>query len=283
MTVMAFGAVRSCGVTTMTLAVAATWPPSRRVLLAELDPAGGTLAAASGWPPQPGLVSLAAAARRGNDPELVWEHCHQLPGGASVLAGPASADQTRTALGMLSGLLGRLDELDADVLLDCGRVVGVPLVEVLAGVDHLVLAARPHLADLHALATWMESAPLERNRLSLVLVGNGPYPGTEVEEALGVAVSAHLPWDPDAAERLISLPPSARELKVSPLVRAARTLGDELSGQSVQGVRSDTEVTVSAAPAASLRTRVLRAWRPEPASRLANGSTNGHAASEANP
>ena len=40
MSVVAFGAVRSCGVTTLALAVAATWPPSRRVLLAELDPAG---------------------------------------------------------------------------------------------------------------------------------------------------------------------------------------------------------------------------------------------------
>ena len=68
-------------------------------------------------------MSLAAAARRGSDPELVWEHCHELPGGAPVLAGPASADQARTALGMLTGLLGRSDELDADVLLDCGRVV----------------------------------------------------------------------------------------------------------------------------------------------------------------
>ena len=127
MSVVAFGAVRSCGVTTLALAVAATWPQGRRVLLAELDPAGGTLAAASGWPPQPGLVSLAAAARRGNDPELVWEHCHELPGGVPVLAGPASADQTRTALGMLTGLLDRLGELDADVLLDCGRVVAEPL------------------------------------------------------------------------------------------------------------------------------------------------------------
>jgi Flp pilus assembly CpaE family ATPase len=63
--VVALGAVRSCGVTTLALALAATWPSSRRVLLAELDLAGGTLAAASGWPPEPGLVSLAAAARRG--------------------------------------------------------------------------------------------------------------------------------------------------------------------------------------------------------------------------
>ena len=283
MTVMAFGAVRSCGVTTMTLAVAATWPPGRRVLLAELDPAGGMLAAASGWPPQPGLVSLAAAARRGNDPELVWEHCHELPGGVPVLAGPASADQTRTALGMLTGLLDRLGELNADVLLDCGRVVAEPMSQALLAADQMVLVARPRLADLHALATWMESTPLKVNHLSLVLVGQGPYPDAEVQEALGVPVVTHLPWDPDGAEGLVSLPASARELKVSPLVRAARTLGDELSGQTTQSVPAHTEATVSAVPAAALRSRVWRAWRPEPVGRLANGTTNGNAPREATP
>jgi MinD-like ATPase involved in chromosome partitioning or flagellar assembly len=253
------------------------------VLLAELDPAGGTLAAASGWPPQPGLVSLAAAARRGNDPELVWEHCHELPGGVPVLAGPASADQTRTALGMLTGLLGRLGELNADVLLDCGRVVAEPLSQALLAADQVVLVARPRLADLHTLATWVESTPLEGNRLSLVLVGQGPYPEAEVQEALGVPVVAHLPWDPDGAEALVSLPASARELKISPLVRAARTLGDELSGQTTQSAPAHTEATVSVVPAAALRTRVLRAWRPELASRVANGTTNGNAPKEASP
>ncbi len=120
MGVVALGSVRSCGVTTLAAALAATWPDERRVLLVELDPAGGTLAGASGWPPEPSLVSLAAAARRGGQPELVWEHCQNLPGGAAVLAGPASAEQTRTALGMLGPLLGRLRALDIDVLVDCG-------------------------------------------------------------------------------------------------------------------------------------------------------------------
>jgi hypothetical protein len=242
------------------------------VLLAELDPAGGTLAAASGWPPQPGLVSLAAAARRGNDPELVWEHCHELPAGVPVLAGPASADQTRTALGMLTGLLGRLGELNADVLLDCGRVVAEPLSQALLAADQVVLVARPRLADLHTLATWMESAPLEGNHLSLVLVGQGPYPEAEVQEALGVPVVG-----------LVSLPASARELKVSPLVRAARTLGDELSGRTTQSVPAHTEATLSGLPATALRSRVWRAWRPEPVSRLANGTTNGNAPRESAP
>jgi hypothetical protein len=253
------------------------------VLLAELDPAGGTLAGASGWAPEPGLLSLAAAARRGNNPELVWEHCHQLPGGVPVLAGPASADQARTALAMLTGLLGRLSELDADVLLDCGRIVGSSPSEVLIRADRVLLVARPRLADLHALETWMENTPLEVDRLRLVLVGHGPYPDAEVEEALDIPVLAHLPWDPDGTEGLVCLPASARELKVSPLVRAARTLGDEVSGETVLRAPAYTEATVSAVPATALRTRVWRAWRPERVSRLANGTTNGHAQREATP
>lgn len=271
------GAVRSCGVTTLALALAATWPHDRLVLVAELDPAGGTLAAASGWPPEPSLVSLAAAARRDSDPELVWAHCHALPGGAPVLAGPASADQTRTALGMLAGLLGRLDELVGDVLVDCGRLAGdtpsaIAVRPVLAGADRVVLAARPRLADLHALATWLDANPSMREPAQLVLVGDGPYLDAEVSEALGVEVVARLPWDPDAAEGLVSTPATARELKVAPLVRAARTLAEHMSDQAAPAGTSHTETMVPVAPAAALRTRVMRAWRPDPAARSTNGS-----------
>ena len=106
MAVVAFGSVRSCGVTTLALSLAATWPPQRRLVLVEADPAGGTLAAGSGWPAEPSLVSLAAAVRRGGEPALVWEHCHQLPGGAAVLAGPSSADHARSALGMARRSVG---------------------------------------------------------------------------------------------------------------------------------------------------------------------------------
>ena len=280
MGVVALGSVRSCAVTTLALALAATWPRDRRVLLVELDPAGGTLAAASGWPPEPSLVSLAAAARRSYDPDLVWEHCQELAGGAAVLAGPASADQARSALGMLAGLAGHLGTLDADVLVDCGRLDPGPSgVGVFDGADRVVLAARPRLADLHALATWREASPFDSGRVGLVLVGDGPYPDAEIAEALGVEVLARLPWDPEAAGALVSVPASARELRLSPLVRAARSLAGrlakELAGapQAVgYGSREVLPLTRSTRTGA-LRTRVLGAWRAVPVSRSTNGST----------
>jgi hypothetical protein len=270
MTVVSFGSVRSCGVTTLALSLATTWPPQRRLVLIEADPAGGTLAAGSGWPAEPSLMSLAAAVRRGGEPALVWEHCHQLPGGAAVLAGPSSADHARSALGMAGGLLDRLGELGADVLVDCGRLD--PASAALGfweRADRVLLAVRPRLADLHALAGWLEGRPSDR--LGLVTVGDGPYPDSEIADALGLPVLARLPWDPDAASGLVLVPASSRELRLAPLVRAARTLADrfatELSDTALAGTAHAPEPSstekVPGAGSGSLRTRVLRPWRPE--------------------
>jgi hypothetical protein len=287
MSVLVLGSVRSCGVTTLATALAATWPAGRRVLLIELDPAGGTLAAASGWPSEPSLVSLAAAGRRGSDPDLVWEHCQTLPGGNPVLAGPAGAEQTRSAVGMLAGLLGRLGELDADVLVDCGRLdPRSPGMAVLDSADRMVLAARPRLADLHALAVWGETRSLDGKRPGLVTVDDGPYPDAEITDALGIEVLGRLPWDSDAADRLVTLPVSDRELRMAPLVRSARSLADHLAGElagtatvgdSLTDVPTTSPSLVSLQSRTqqirTLRSRVLRTWRPEPAGRSTNGCT----------
>lgn len=278
MAVTAFGSVRSCGVTTLALGMATTWPADQRVLLVEADPAGGTLAAASGWPAEPSLVTLAAAARRGGDPALVWEHCHQLPGGVPALAAPAAGDQARSALGMLGPLLARLDELDANVLVDCGRLdSGSPTLSVWERADRPVVVARPRLADLQAVASWIDGRSLD-GRVGLVLVGDGPYPDAEVTEALGLPVLSRLPWDPGTADVLVSLPAAARPLRLAPLVRAARTLADELARPCAPIAAPSTEETSRAAEVgrgargAGIGSRVLRAWRAEMPSEPSNGS-----------
>jgi hypothetical protein len=113
-----------------------------------------------------------------------------------------------------------------------------------------------------------------------VTVGDGPYPDGEIADALGVEVLARLPWDPDAASGLVSVAASSRELRLAPLVRAARTLADrlatELSGTALTGTArapepSSTEKVLGAG-SGSLRTRVLRPWRAEAKAHSTNGN-----------
>lgn len=269
MAVVVLASVRSCGTTTSAVALAATWSPARKVVLVELDPAGGTLAASSGWAAEPSLVSLAAAARRTSDPEAIWAHCQHLPGGAAVLAAPGAAEQARGATRMLSGLLGRLGELDADVLVDAGRLdATAPMPGVVMGASRLVLCTRPRLSDLHALAAFLGAGPgaglLDAGRLRLVLVGDGPYRDAEIADALGVEVLGRLPWDEGAGERLATIPASDRRLRLSPLVRAARSLATVLATDDV--VHAPEAVAASghdeaAQPRRRHRSRLLRPFR----------------------
>src|SRR5690625_3247432 len=87
----------SPGVTTTATALAMTW--QRDVVLADLDPAGGDVALRARTPnedvldPDVGLLSLAAAARRGLAPEEVPEHLQVIDGGTHVLAGVTRPEQ----------------------------------------------------------------------------------------------------------------------------------------------------------------------------------------------
>jgi MinD-like ATPase involved in chromosome partitioning or flagellar assembly len=238
--------VRSCGATTLASGLAMTWPGDRRTLLVEADPAGGTLAAQAGLGPEPGLVSLAAAARRAAEPSLVFEHAQLLPGEVRVVCGPPAAARARSALSMLSGLLSRLGDLDAAVLCDCGRLdPATSGVEVFGSGDLAVLVARPRLSDLSALAALLDEGAEHRERPLLVLVGDGPYPAKEVAEVLDVQVVGHVPWDREAAESLATAPLSSRQLTRTPLVRALRSLANELAGR-LQGQSPDGSTSASA-------------------------------------
>lgn len=225
-----FASVRSCGVTTLAAGVAMTWPEDRPRLLVEADPAGGTLAAAAGLAPEPGLVSLAAVARRQGEPSLAFDHAQMLPGGVPVVCGPPSASRARSALSMLSGLLARLGEIDAEVCLECGRLdQATGNVELFERSDLAVLACRPHLSDLSALWAFVDERFGAADCPVLVLVGDGPYPAKEITDVLGLDVAGQLPWDPAAARAIGSAPVSSRQLTRTPLVRALRSLAGELA------------------------------------------------------
>jgi hypothetical protein len=244
--VVAVGAVRSAAATTTALALAAAWPRSDRPLLAEVDPAGGTLTAALGLNVEVGLVSLAAAGRRTersqqtHEAGRLAEHLQLLPNGVPVLAGPASSEQARTALAMLTDPISLLRTAGRDVLLDVGRLdpdsVAGPLFAV---ADARLLVVRPQLPDLQALAGYFDAHPDQRAGALVVLVGPGPYPAGEVSDALGAEVLGLLPWDPAGVAALGAGPRRG----LSRLHRAAATVAGQLASRLASPESAPAAVT----------------------------------------
>jgi len=227
--VVALGCARSAGVTTTASALARAWPEARPVLLAECDPAGGTLAATYGFPAEPGLGSLATAARRRDEPDLVAEHCQALPGGALLLAGPPSAEQARAALAMLGDTMPSLVGIGRDTLLDCGRLdPASPVMGLFTEADLALMVCRPLLPDLHALAAWLQIHGEALPRLAVVLTGAGPYRAAEVADALGAEVLPGLPHDPRGVAQLGAEASARRRASRSPLLRAAHALAGQV-------------------------------------------------------
>jgi hypothetical protein len=224
MAVFGFGSVRSCGVTTTVVTLAAVWPEERRPVVVELDPAGGTLAASCGLRVTPVLVSFATASRRRMDPEALWVHSQALPGRGAVVVGPPSAGQAQRALKLLTDSDARFGDVDGDVLADCGRLDLTSAARpVFESADAQVICVRPQLPDLHRLGAWLEDASSRGVQPLVVLVGAGPYSADEVGSALGVEVAAQLPHDPAGVARVAEAP-IARAHGRSALLRAARSL-----------------------------------------------------------
>ena len=233
MAVVALGSVRSCGVTTLTAALGAVWPNDRRRLVVELDPGGGTLVAQFGLRPEPGLVSLAAASRRRDDPELIWEHVQQLVEGADVLAAPPSAAQARAALDLLGALPAQLARLEADVFIDCGRLGAASIAdEAFDRSDVALLLVRPLLPDLHCVAAWLEGRTEVPSSLGLVLVGEGLYNKADVDHALNSEVLGDVPFDPDGVSALFG----ASSRRRSPLLRHARSIANAIREHFARGL-----------------------------------------------
>jgi hypothetical protein len=117
----------SPGVTTTALAFGALWP--RQVLVAECDAAGADvplrMPTVDGGvlDPERGLLSLAAAGRRGMSAELVLAHSQRVLGGLEVLVGVRVAEQAAGMTNLWPVLGATLDSLPGyDVIADLGRI-----------------------------------------------------------------------------------------------------------------------------------------------------------------
>ena len=235
----------SPGVSTSAWALALGWP--RPVLVADCDPAGGDLAAgllAGRVSVDRGLVSWSAAARRGvpvlTAAELFAEHAVVLPEQPEVwlLAGFANSTQsysfTTEAWERLAWALERSRAaLGRDALVDAGRLVGDrgnwP---VLQAADRVLLAVRPSVRSVHAAqdaALRMRYELGDLSKVSVLVVGDGPYTPGEVAAALQIPVAGRLPVDRATAAALSDgATLGARPWARSPLLQAAADLAHTL-------------------------------------------------------
>ncbi|HVW33622.1 MAG TPA: hypothetical protein VHL53_13870 [Acidimicrobiia bacterium] len=188
MALVAFASAKgSPGVTTLARALAGVWP--RPALLVELDPAGGDLAARGGFALEPGLASLALAARSGLNPEMLASHTQTLPDGASLVVAPVHPWQVGAALEVVAASLAPAAAglAGVDVLADCGRLDGSsPVLGVVEKADAVVLVARPTLDGLAHLQPWLDRLGDGDGDVGVVLIGAGDYDPKEVSQALAV-------------------------------------------------------------------------------------------------
>jgi len=236
MALIAFTAGKgSPGCTTTALAFALTW--RSQVVLAECDPAGGSVRAGflrGQLAADRGLVPLAVAELRGDRfAGDFWQHLvdldppHQrrllLPG----IAEPAQAGSLEPVWGRLAAFLYNLEAGEGlDVLADCGRLAtGHPPAPVLYAADVVLVALRPVLPSISSAATTvrvLRGALAEfgngADTLGLCVIGKGPYTAGEISRELYAPVLVELPEDRRTAAAL-TLGGSVR--KSSPLLRAA--------------------------------------------------------------
>ncbi|MEO3852614.1 hypothetical protein ABGB09_34195 [Streptomyces sp. B8F3] len=235
----------SPGATTLAVALAAGWPSGGHPVVVECDPAGGDLLARFRLDLKPGLVTLAAAARRtaAGDTGLIWQHTQRLPGGGlPVVCGPLSAEQARAALAELAGEPGLLVQAaarpDAVVLVDCGRIgADAAALALIRAADVMLLVTGTSDDALAHLAVALPAVSRLSPRPRLVLMGEG-YPTEEIVHALeierlGVRVTGRMPYDPAGAAPLTGRPsprstPARSRLGQAAAALALRTAQDAL-------------------------------------------------------
>ena len=260
MTALALCSVKaSPGVTTTTQALAEVWPTEREVLIAELDPAGGDLAARLQRPPEPGLVSLAAAGRRGLDLDLLLDHAQPSSDSTRILLAPPSGRQAAAALDLLGDALAdALLSLDGvDVLMDCGRLDpgSVPR-PWLTAADQMLCVLRPTAAEVAQVAATLPDVRAEVDHIALIVIGEpGPgrshlYPADEVAAAVGAEVVGVIADDDRAAGVFDGRRRGERTFRKSQLLRSASALSAVLTG-TVAATRADRAPRNDAATSAT--------------------------------
>jgi hypothetical protein len=256
MSLVCFGSFKGSPGTTLTaLATAAAWPtgPNRRKLLLEADADGGVLGTRYQLPTKPGLISLAAAARRGLAPERIWDHAQILPGGLPVVLGPDGPQQASDVLRGSGRDLGRwLAGLgDVDVIADLGRLsVGSAALELALTADCVLAVVRPVAEQLVPASQRMVALAKQGLQVGWILIGDRPYSAHDVQIAFGLPVIHVVEYDPRGAGQF-EAGTSPEKLRRSLLVRSVAGLADHLASTIANRQPPQPTTAVSPPPPAA--------------------------------
>lgn len=233
----------SPGVTTTALTLAGAWPSGgARPTVVELDSRGGDVAWRFGLAADPGLRSLAVAARVRPVPELLAAHAQSVgAAGVPVVAAPVGRDAARHAVASLVALLDVLVRVPEPVLVDLGEVDAKDpgTRSLLAGMATLVVVARAVPEQIARLQAATEDLLRVHPRVSAVLVGDIEH--REVAGMLALPVAGVLPViNPDAGPLARLIGARSRKLFQGAAMRLAAELssGIEPSG-SVRELAND--------------------------------------------
>jgi hypothetical protein len=221
----------SPGVSTLAVLLGATW--HRRALVVEADPSGGVLASRYRIGVEPGLMSLATAARRGMNPQQAPEHAQPVSEHLGLICAPVAGSQTASVLlhggPRLSRLLAAAP--DTDVFIDAGRWwPGSAATDFCRAADVWLWVCRPRPDEVFGL---MEPIAQERARtnVGLITVGQGPWPPKEAATLLDVSLLGSVRDEPRAAASLSGDAGSERALRRSMWWRSGAVLARELAGR----------------------------------------------------
>lgn len=207
----------SPGVTTSALGLALAWP--RPVILIDADPTA-SMSIPAGYlegaeiPPNRSTVDLALSNRDGHLADDLPLLLLDLPGSeVKFLVGPSRHSQARMLTSMWGPLAEVLHELSGqDVIVDAGRLglehSPAPLI---ATADLCLLTLRATLPAAIAAHSWAASlrdtfeSQGASDSLGLLIIDEPgkTYPASVMADALGIAATTTLPWDP-ATARLLS-------------------------------------------------------------------------------
>lgn len=200
------------------------------VALVEADPVGGDIAAFLGLSTDPGMVSLAAAARHQSAWPDITAHAQRLPAGGLALLGSTDPTQATSSITTLASRLRLALGSMAAAVVDCGRwQSNSPASPIVRDAAATIVCLRPTVASIESVRVRAQQLwEASQGPLGLAVMGDGPYSADEVQAATGLPVLVTVPQDRRGIGVLCggsSRPGTAARL---PIVRAARTVIDRL-------------------------------------------------------